>query len=187
MIIFLLFFNSFFFCASLGFSSFYSMILAYSISRKRPGDLKVRVGSAFNNDGGQLINPSKYIIHEEYDSITIVNDIALIILEEEITIESASPVPLPAQNDTVEDFARAINSGWGRLFVRMFHLSLESQILKVCSQFSTQYITAKSGEFLFTRKIVVRFTILRNRAPKWRISHLGNAYLFKKTSIKFIS
>lgn len=74
--------------------------------------IKVRVGSSYVNQGGQLID-AKYIIkHEQFDEATLNYDIALVKLYNKVKLsDSVQIIPLATKPDA--QGVRAYVSGWG--------------------------------------------------------------------------
>ncbi|CAB3370473.1 Hypothetical predicted protein [Cloeon dipterum] len=76
---------------------------------------EVRAG-ALRNEGGQNVISKHAIVHENYDSRLLNNDIALIMLPEDLTGENIGAFRLPSFSMIGLTFAgrKARVSGWGR-------------------------------------------------------------------------
>ncbi|KAK2898487.1 hypothetical protein Q8A67_009905 [Cirrhinus molitorella] len=67
--------------------------------------------------GSQAIGTSKIIVHEDWNSFTIRNDIALIKLETPVTAsDTITPTCLPTSGDVLPHNAACYVTGWGRLY-----------------------------------------------------------------------
>ncbi|GBP77385.1 Chymotrypsin-1 [Eumeta japonica] len=76
--------------------------------------IRVVVGTNHLTTGGQQYDVERAIVHEQYDSARIRNDICLLYLNEDMTFnELVRPVALP-RSDT-EPGADLMLTGWGRL------------------------------------------------------------------------
>lgn len=77
--------------------------------------LVVRVGSTNINNGGQLINTAKVIIHPGWNGTIqqYFNDIALVKLASPVTIAVAMAIALPSANMIVPNNAKIMVTGWG--------------------------------------------------------------------------
>lgn len=74
--------------------------------------VKVRVGSSFYDQGGQLIEATKIIKHEDFDSESLANDIALVKLSKKVKLSDSVQIVSLATKDDVQG-TRAYLSGWG--------------------------------------------------------------------------
>ncbi|XP_059486668.1 brachyurin-like [Neocloeon triangulifer] len=76
---------------------------------------EVHAGTTWNQ-GGQVVTSRNATIHEYYDSVTIINDLALVFLPNQLTGENIGPVRLPSHSMLGVTFAGqyARVSGWGR-------------------------------------------------------------------------
>ncbi|CAN9515692.1 unnamed protein product [Ophioblennius macclurei] len=70
-----------------------------------------------NESGSIAISPAKIVVHENWDSARIRNDIALIKLASPVTIsDKIKPACLPNSGETLADQAPCYVTGWGRLW-----------------------------------------------------------------------
>ncbi|XP_055596184.1 trypsin 5G1-like [Uranotaenia lowii] len=82
-------------------------------SSSSPGET-IRIGSADNGQGGQIVKLKRAIQHPKYDSMTTDYDFTLLELAEEIKFtESYKAIELPEQDEPVEDGSMCLVSGWG--------------------------------------------------------------------------
>ncbi|KAJ8918091.1 hypothetical protein NQ315_011548 [Exocentrus adspersus] len=76
--------------------------------------VKVRIGTSFLLEGGQVINVQGFARHSYYNSYTGDNDIALLLLEEPIPLsESAQIVRLPDNGNATLDGRMGTLTAWG--------------------------------------------------------------------------
>ncbi|XP_059052819.1 trypsin-1-like [Achroia grisella] len=76
--------------------------------------LGVVLGTSYRQSGGQSYNVSKIIVHEEYSSITLENDITIVILASRIIFsDSVKIVAMAPSNFTSPVDTEAIVSGYG--------------------------------------------------------------------------
>ncbi|XP_024149205.1 elastase 2 [Oryzias melastigma] len=71
-----------------------------------------------NNEAGSIaISPERIIVHENWDSYNIRNDIALIKLSTPVTFSNTiTPACLPNSGEILDDGAPCYVTGWGRLW-----------------------------------------------------------------------
>ncbi|CAJ1085503.1 chymotrypsin-like elastase family member 2A [Xyrichtys novacula] len=70
-----------------------------------------------NEPGSIAISPGKIVVHENWDSYRIRNDIALIKLSTPVTLsDSIMPACLPNSGDILDHGAPCYVTGWGRLW-----------------------------------------------------------------------
>lgn len=92
---------------------------AHCISNTEPSKIKIRAGesnieNSIGNDVGQYRQVVNYVIHENYQNRTGLNDIALLLLDKPVDITKAvSTICLPPQNQNF-DLQRCLVSGWGK-------------------------------------------------------------------------
>lgn len=77
--------------------------------------IQIRAGSSIHTHGGQLIDVQKCVIHNDYNSNELDNDIAIVILEKSLDISQpgVSVINLPEQDDAVAAGTMGTVSGWG--------------------------------------------------------------------------
>lgn len=77
-------------------------------------DVYVRAGSSYHTSGGVVIPVAKMIPHEQWNEMTIDNDIALLILTDALEYgPTIQPIQLPFQGFAPSPGSAAIVSGWG--------------------------------------------------------------------------
>lgn len=78
--------------------------------------LRIVAGTTSKSSGGVSLSVDKVYKHENYNSKTVENDIAIIITKGSFTFsEKIQPIGLPAANDEARAGSKAIVSGWGSL------------------------------------------------------------------------
>lgn len=77
-----------------------------------PDDLSVRYGSSNQNDVSRIsVAVTKIIIHPDFDSVSLVNNIALVKVKEKIKFgDNVQPAKYPTNNTEEDETAYAI--GW---------------------------------------------------------------------------
>ncbi|XP_026755313.1 trypsin-1-like [Galleria mellonella] len=81
-----------------------------------PSALGVVVGTSHRISGGQTYDVSKVIVHENYSSITLENDISIVVLARRILFsKSVNSVPIAPSNITLPVDTEAIVSGFGTI------------------------------------------------------------------------
>lgn len=96
----------------------YHVISVSYFFRVPVSDFRIRAGSANSASGGQLTLVSQVIQHENYTDGRYDNDVALLILDNPLTLDiSVDVIKLPVQDLTVLDGTDAEVSGWGLLAV----------------------------------------------------------------------
>ncbi|XP_011868436.1 PREDICTED: chymotrypsin-2-like [Vollenhovia emeryi] len=109
--------SSFHFCGGSIVNPNFVVTAAHCVEGKVPMDIKIIVGTV-NLDRPRVIHAAKEIIvHKEYDSYNSwINDIALIrVYTSFVPSNDVGFVPLPEQDETVQEGAVARVSGFGRL------------------------------------------------------------------------
>lgn len=98
---------------------FVPLITCHSCFRKRPDKLILRAGEWDSKSEAELFpfqerKAQRIIVHKEYKSGPLYNDIALIILKDSFDfVENVDIVCLPNQNENV-DYQKCVASGWGK-------------------------------------------------------------------------
>jgi secreted trypsin-like serine protease len=82
-------------------------------SSTRPGDIQIYAGSAKLSNGGKLINVKSIIRHEQYDSQTNNNDIALLQLADHVSQQPIGVVGSTKETSLFNVTHNATISGWG--------------------------------------------------------------------------
>ncbi|KAG5674238.1 hypothetical protein PVAND_004218 [Polypedilum vanderplanki] len=79
-------------------------------------NLTIRTGSSAKSSGGTVHNVKQTILHPEFNSVKLFNDIALLLLETDIIFDANSkPIALPAQDQIIPDDTLCTVSGWGKM------------------------------------------------------------------------
>ncbi|KAL9707775.1 hypothetical protein quinque_011293 [Culex quinquefasciatus] len=77
-------------------------------------NLRIRAGSSKHASGGSVISINRIVQHSSYNRNTIDYDYSLLELKSAISLGSnAAVIPLPAQNETVQDGTLCEVTGWG--------------------------------------------------------------------------
>lgn len=77
-------------------------------------NLRIRAGSSKHASGGSVISIKRIVQHSSYNRNTIDYDYSLLELKSAISLGSnAAVIPLPAQNETVQDGTLCEVTGWG--------------------------------------------------------------------------
>lgn len=83
-----------------------------------PSLVRVAVGSSFRLSGGKTYNLSMVNMHESYDPGTLVNDIAMLVTNKEMTFgPTVMPVQFAPSNFYVQEATEAIVTGYGHTSV----------------------------------------------------------------------
>lgn len=77
-----------------------------------PDDLSIRYGSSIQNDVNRIsVAVTKIVVHPDFDSVSLVNNIALVKTKEKIKFgDNVQPAEFPTNNTEENDTAYAI--GW---------------------------------------------------------------------------
>lgn len=76
--------------------------------------LSLRIGSEERASGGDVVNISRVISHENHDNREFDFDYALLELSEPLTFSNkVQPIKLPNQDDVISDGSLCKISGWG--------------------------------------------------------------------------
>jgi len=107
------------FCGGFIINDWWVMTASHCMSGETPAILSVVIGDHIRNDAGntvrQTLNVAAIFMHEQYNSRTLVNDIALVKLATPISFnEDIQPVCAPEPTD-LHVYQRCICSGWGTL------------------------------------------------------------------------
>ncbi|ORX92871.1 trypsin-like protease, partial [Basidiobolus meristosporus CBS 931.73] len=78
----------------------------------QPADTRVAIGSLSSSDRS-LVGVKRIVIHPNYDSLTFMNDLALIELERPLRI-SSSIQPITISNSTLSPGQEVTAAGWGQ-------------------------------------------------------------------------
>jgi len=83
------------------------------------GNIEVLVGTNDLKSGGQRVAVARVVANRDYDPKTVVNDVALLELEEPVAIETIDVVSSEEQEDRVAPAGTdAVVTGWGRTSVK---------------------------------------------------------------------
>jgi len=99
-------------CGGVIFSTKIIITAAHCLYKLHAKDLSIRAGSSTWNSGGSLIRVSEISVHEQYSSVTVLNDIALLLLSRPLKLGNRVQTISLASSEP-EDGAIAIASGWG--------------------------------------------------------------------------
>lgn len=78
--------------------------------------LKVRVGSAFGEKLGTVIDVADYVIHPKYSMLIQNFDLAVVWLKSPIVFEmNIQPISLPEANEELPYGQKGVVAGWGRI------------------------------------------------------------------------
>ncbi|XP_023295418.2 trypsin alpha-4-like [Lucilia cuprina] len=103
---------------------------AHCLRSASVSNLKVRAGSTYRNSGGVLITVADFLIHEDYNGATLINDIGVVKLSSPLTISSTiKPIALATQ--AAVDGAAASVSGWGTTYYGSSSLPYELRSVDV--------------------------------------------------------
>ncbi|XP_017047448.2 trypsin beta-like [Drosophila ficusphila] len=90
--------------------------------------LQVRVGSSLKDRDGILIKVKAIISHENYNNLTIANDIAVMRLSESLEFSSkVQPIPLAERNPLPGSLA--MTSGWGAVKLKHSFTSPNKELI----------------------------------------------------------
>ncbi|CAD7082343.1 unnamed protein product [Hermetia illucens] len=133
----------------------YTLTAAHCVLIKDVMNIEVHLGAHeiqnLDEDGRLrvVVEPENFIVHKDYNSRSIVNDIALLKLPVEVAFtDRIQPIDLPSWSDVNVDFEGkvAIASGWGRYsdslqvispVLRYAELPVESQ--RICMHYYQNY------------------------------------------------
>lgn len=88
---------------------------AHCAANRQASNLLVHVGLTCRTDIGYVKIVKKIIIHPHYVAIELTNDIAILILEEQLEFsETIQPIELPSLKLMLTSDAPVITTGWGR-------------------------------------------------------------------------
>lgn len=77
---------------------------------------QIRAGSDLRSQGGQVINVTKFFLHEGYSSTGYYNDIAIVKLQTRLQFgKTVWSTPLPPMGFKIPDGSPLLVSGWGAL------------------------------------------------------------------------
>ncbi|XP_016996381.2 trypsin beta-like [Drosophila takahashii] len=99
-------------CGAVVFSDEIVITAAHCVESNNPEEYSVRVGSSKSNQGGQVVQISNIIRHENFQHKYYLNDIAVIRLKTKLQLgDSVRPIPLADQAPA--SGTPALVSGWG--------------------------------------------------------------------------
>lgn len=103
------------FCGGSIIDRFTILTAAHCVREGQEAQITVHFGSTDRTGGGSYRSVRRVVPHEFFNSTTLDNDIALLILQYPILYsESAQPVSLPEFDYDLRNNATLLISGWGR-------------------------------------------------------------------------
>lgn len=78
-----------------------------------PKNLRIRAGSSYHSAGGQLVDIDTIYQHPNYDAVSQDNDIAILLLSEEVTNSNAQTISLVSAGTSIPVGGTATVTGWG--------------------------------------------------------------------------
>lgn len=79
---------------------------------------QVRVGSSFNEQGGELYPVGALVWHPDFEYSKMDSDIAILWLSRPLTFsDRVAPLELMAKNEEIPDGDLTVVTGWGNLYV----------------------------------------------------------------------
>ncbi|XP_017069084.1 trypsin epsilon [Drosophila eugracilis] len=137
------------FCGGSIYSHDIVITAAHCLQSIEAKDLKVRVGSTYWRSGGSVHSVRAFRNHEGYNSRTMVNDIAIIRIESDLSFRSTIRAISIADSNPREG-AIAVVSGWGT--TESGGSTIPDHLLAVDLEI-VEYSRCRSSEFGYGRKI----------------------------------
>lgn len=116
------YFGNFHFCGGILHDPLHVITAAHCCVGQDIADLRVVAGDhdlSTENEGEQDSSIKEIIIHEDYDSAALTNDICILVLDNALQIKpdqglgSVDRVAMPTRNDDFPTGTKAVVSGWG--------------------------------------------------------------------------
>ncbi|KAK2579374.1 hypothetical protein KPH14_003238 [Odynerus spinipes] len=106
---------------------------ASCVFNSRESDIKIRVSTASLATGGDNLDVSKVVVHDEFDKYVYFNDIALIKLREPAMFgEKLQPIALPEDADVkIEDDRTSFVTGWHQKIFQKTPVESELSVISV--------------------------------------------------------
>ncbi|XP_031638237.1 trypsin-1-like [Contarinia nasturtii] len=102
------------FCGGSIISNKFIITACHCTDNLKTQNLKILVGTSFNNRGGEKINALKIIRHQNYSRESLDYDIAVIELADRLKLSnSIQAIALPKANESFADNSMCLVSGWG--------------------------------------------------------------------------
>lgn len=124
------------FCGASIISNRFLLTAAHCARGKTPGYIYAVIGTIRLHEGGTAIAVDKITLHSEWNSVQLINDIALIRTAVEIIFsQTIQAIALPTKNLPTEEKTNVLLSGWGRTSVKIMNF-----IFQKMRQFSEMFL-----------------------------------------------
>lgn len=105
--------------------------------RSNPLDYQIRVGSSFNDNGGEIYSVREYIRHPGFNYMGMDNDVAILYLMTPMKFsKEIAPIDMMEKHEEIKDGEHTIITGWGNTRVSWFyHTGISMLILELSFEF----------------------------------------------------
>jgi len=106
-------------CGASIISNQWLVTAGHCIDGASPSSLTIRCNTLTHASGGQDYAVARLVLHEQYDSWNLDNDIGLVQISGTFALgstENINSIPLPAQGETFPDGAIVRVTGWGAIY-----------------------------------------------------------------------